>query len=805
MKKFLKILAAVIVLIIIAGSVIWFAYLRPTPPPISDADRASIQLMPLPANLSLSKGSLQITTKFGHNFKNDPSEKLQSAIDRFYKRASLKTGIVYADQDDIILFIDHAQKESTLPQLHDDESYQIHVSGSKINLKSASETGIIYGLETLLQLLEEKEGNWVIPAVKIDDHPRYPWRGLMIDVSRHWIPKEVILRNLNAMSVLKMNVFHWHLSDYQGFRVESKVFPKLHQMGSEGNFYSQKDIEEVVQYAAGRGIRVIPEFDIPGHSTGWLVGYPELGSAPGPYKVDTIALGVFRPVMDVSNPKLYTFLDSFIGEMTTLFPDEYFHIGGDEIVAKDWEENESIQAFMMSNELKNSHELQAYFNIKIQKILEKHGKIMMGWDEIQHPDLPVDGIAVQSWRNHKSLWDSARKGNKAILSTGYYLDHKKSAGHHYSIDPELIKGAVNIDIDSTNWSSWKIQLNISETVIDGNLYMFGKDDNMRIVMEVMENATGISEVHKLGNKVDFANETEYGTMEVSLEVNSDSLSGSANLSLFEIKITGIKTGGSDMKNGALLPKFDKIEPLTPEQSKNILGGEACMWTEMVDSITLESRIWPRAAAIAEKFWSPQELTSDQNDMYRRLIKLNDDLHKFGVRHKSSQETILRTMVSDNFIEPLNSLVNYLHEGAFLNRLSLYDPTLYTYTPLDGIVDAAAAESYSSYEFNLLIDQYIETGDDGLKQSIQNQLQKWIEDHEKLEPIFESNKKLMMIQAHSENLSKLSEIALDSFNKTNNSGLIQEEVDQILKQAHTEYGGVILGVVSGLEKLILMSK
>ena len=363
---------------------------------------------------------------------------------------------------------------------------------------------------------------------------------------------------------------------------------------------------------------------------------------------------------------------------------------------------------------------------------------------------------------------------------------------------------MNIDIDSTNWSSWNIQLNVSETVIDGNLYMFGDDNNMRIVMEVMENATGISEVNKLGNKIDFGGKTEYGNMEFALEVNSDSLSGSASLSLFDIKITGIKTGGSDMKNGELLPKFDKIEPLTPEQTKNILGGEACMWTEMVDSITLESRLWPRAAAIAEKFWSPQELTSDENDMYRRLIKLNDYLDEFGLKHKSSQEKILRAMVSDNYFEPLNSLVNYLHEGAFLNRLSLYDPTLYTYTPLEGIVDAAAPESYSSYEFNLLIDQYVKTENDGLKRTIQNQLIKWIEDHKKLEPIFESNEKLMMIQAHSENLSKLSEIALDSINKTNNSDLAQEEVDQILKQANTEYGGVILGVVSGLEKLILIS-
>jgi len=801
MKKFLKVLGIVLIVLALGAATVWFLFLKPSPPPISDADRARIQLMPLPAKLTLGKGSLQITTKFAHKFKNDPSEKLQSAIDRFYKKASLKTGIEYADQSDIVLFIDHAQKESTLPQLHDDESYQINVSGSKINLKSASETGIIYGLETLLQLLEQKEGNWVIPEVKINDHPRYPWRGLMIDVSRHWIPKDVILRNLDAMVALKMNVFHWHLSDYQGFRVESKMFPKLHELGSQGNYYTQEEIKEVIHYAADRGIRIIPEFDVPGHTTSWLAGYPEFGSAPGPYKVDTIALGVFRPVMDVSNPTLYTFLDSFIEEMTTLFPDEYFHIGGDEVMAKDWEENEGIQDYMKANNIVDSHELQANFNNRLQKIVAKHNRIMLGWDEIIHPDLPVDGIAVQAWRNHKSLWESARKGNKAILSKGLYLDHKKSAGDYYTVDPEVIKGAVNIDIDSTNWSSWKIQLIISENIIDGKLYMFGEDNNMSIVMEVMENATGISEVHKMGNKIDFANETEFGTMEVALEVNTDSLSGSANLSLFDIKIAGKKTGGSDMKNGELLPRFDKIEPLTPEQTKNILGGEACMWSEMVDSVTLESRIWPKATAIAEKLWSPQELTKNSEDMYRRLMVMNKELEVTGLQHRINQKIILKSMVEEKDFQSLNFLVNYLYEGAFVNRLSLYQPTLYTSTKLNDIVDAASAESYPAYIFNKNVNTYLESENEQLKNEIQNLLQMWIENHDKLVSLFDTNEKAKVIQAHSENLAKLSAVALKITEGKELSENDKSTCNELLQSAHTEHGGTVLGVVSGLEKLI----
>lgn len=801
MKKFLKILGIVLIVLMLGAATAWFLFLKPSPPPISDADRASIQLMPLPAKLTLSKGSLQITAKFAHQFKNDPSEKLQSAIDRFYKKASLKTGIAYADQSDIVLFIDHAQKESTLPQLHDDESYQIHVSGSKINLKSASETGIIYGLETLVQLLEQKDGNWVIPEVKIEDRPRFPWRGLMIDVSRHWIPKDVILRNLDAMGALKMNVFHWHLTDFQGFRVESKVFPKLHQMGSEGNFYSQNDIVEVVRYAADRGIRVIPEFDIPGHSTGWLAGYPELGSAPGPYKVDTIALGIFRPVMDPTNPDLYTFLDEFVAEMVTLFPDEYFHIGGDEVMAKDWEENEDIQNYMKANNIGDSHELQAHFNIRLQKIIAKHNRIMLGWDEIIHPDLPVDGIAVQAWRNHKSLWESAKKGNKAILSTGYYLDHKKSAGDYYKVDPEVIKGAINIEIDSTNWTSWKTQIHFGETIIDGHIYTFGNDDDLRVIMDFNGKASGISAVQKIGNKIDFINETDFGEMAVVLEILGDSIKGQASLSFFDLELIGKRSGGSDMTDGIGLPKFDKIKPLSPQEASNILGGEACMWTEMVDSVTLESRIWPNAAVIAEKLWSPQELTKNGEDMYRRLMVMNKELEVNGLHHKMNQEIILKRMVEEKDLQSLSFLVDYIHEGAFVNRLSLYQPTLYTSTKLNDIVDAASAESYPAYIFNKNVNTYLESENEQLKNEIQNLLQMWIENHEKLVSLFETNEKVKMIQTHSENLAKLSAIALKITEGEELSENDKSTSNELLQSAHTEHGGTVLGVVSGLEKLI----
>ncbi len=801
MKKFLKTLGIVLIVLIAGAAIAWFFFLKPTPPPISAEDRARLQVMPLPASLEFSNGSLLITENFGINFEAEPNLKIEKAIERFYKELVLKTGLSLTNRSGLGLHIKNPKVDAIFPQMGENESYELKITNSNILLNASSDTGILYGLETLIQLAEFKEGQWHFPEVDIKDHPRYPWRGLMIDVSRHWIPKDVVLRNLDAMAKLKMNVFHWHLSDYQGFRVESKKFPKLHELGSQGNYYSQEDLKEVINYASDRGIRIIPEFDVPGHTTSWLAGYPKLGSAPGPYSPDTIALGVFRPVMDPTNPDLYAFLDEFVAEMVTIFPDEYFHIGGDEVMAKDWEDNEDIQNYMKANNIGDSHELQAYFNIRLQKIIAKHNRIMLGWDEIIHPDLPVEGIAVQAWRTHKSLWESARKGNKAILSKGLYLDHKKSALAYYKVDPEVIKGAVQIEIDSVNWTSYKSEIYFGDSSFEGNIYMFGKDDNIQIIMNFMEDATSISEVEKKGNKINFTNQIDVGKMNVSLEIKGDSLVGLSSIGLFDLELRGIKTGGSDLPDGEPLPKFDNIEPLTELESENILGGEACMWTEMVDSVTLESRIWPKAAAIAEKLWSPQELTEDGEDMYRRLMVMNKELAAIGLRHRMNQEIILKSMVAAKDFQSLNFLVDYLHEGAFVNRLSLYQPTLYTSTELNGIVDAASAESYPAYTFNKNVDQWLDSRDKVLEGSIESLLQKWIENHDKLRPLFDSNQKVKMIRAHSENLSILASMALKITDGKELSENDELSMNELLQSAHKEHGGTVLAVVPGLEKLI----
>ena len=393
---------------------------------------------------------------------------------------------------------------------------------------------------------------------------------------------EVLKRNLDAMAAVKLNVFHWHLSEDQGFRVESKKFPKLTILGSDGLFYTQEQVREIIAYARDRGIRVMPEFDIPGHSTSWLVAYPELGSAPGPYKLERGA-GIFEPALDPTRDQTYKFLDTFLGEMAGLFPDEYMHIGGDENEGKQWDRNPQIQAFMKEKGIKDNHALQAYFNQRILKILQKHHKKMIGWDEILHPDLPKDAV-IQSWRGPASLADAAKKGFNGILSAGYYIDLIFPAAQHYLADP--------IPADTS---------------------------------------------------------------------------------------------------------------LTTEEAKHVLGGEATMWGEWVSPETIDSRIWPRTAAIAERLWSPRNV-NDIEDMYRRLSVINRQLEELGLTQEKNYGMMLRRLAASENTGPLCTLASIIEPVKQYRRYQQRPQTMLS--PLTGLVDAARPDSETARHFNSSVDAFL---------------------------------------------------------------------------------------------------
>ena len=578
------------------------------------ASQASLNLMPMPEEIAVNPGRLSIDAGFTARLSGYRDPLLESAVDRLYDRLQQKTGIPFGagpgDEPAAVIEIHCAGPGEPVQSPASDESYRLEVTDKGARLDAPSPIGILRGIETFLQLVDLDGESFFAPCVKIDDRPRFRWRGLHIDVSRHFQPAGLIRRNLDAMAAVKLNVFHWHLSDDQGFRVESKTFPRLHEIGSDGKYYTQAEIKAIVAYARERGIRVVPEFDIPGHSSSWLAAYPELASVPGSYRIER-AWGTFEACMDPTRESTYVFLDSFIAEMAALFPDQYFHIGGDEVHPKQWNTSTRIAAFKRKNGFKDNHDLQAYFSRRINRILEKHGKKMIGWDEILHPDLPKDTV-LQLWRRQPSPAELARKGYAGILSRGYYLDAMEPASFHYGIDP------------------------------------LGRES----------------------------------------------------------------------------------ESLSAEERARVLGGEACMWAEFVTPENIESRIWPRTAAIAERLWSPAGL-ADIDDMYRRLSRMSLELESIGLRHRINYPAMIRRMAGGQDIAELKKISDLLVPTSLGMRQRSGKYT--GLTPLNRMADAVLPESDTAREFDSMVRQFIAdpSGATGAGGRIRELLNSWIQSQKKV--------------------------------------------------------------------------
>ena len=539
-------------------------------------------LMPQPAQVESGAGTLAITSQFSASATQFHDSRLDDAIGRALRQLRQKTGISLAMEpmppvSGATLAIAVKGAGEQIQSVDENESYSLEVTSDRIQINSQTVVGAMRALATLVQLVQPSGEQFVLPAVSIHDSPRFPWRGLMIDCGRHFEPIEVLKRTLDGMAAVKLNVFHWHLIDDQGFRIESKIYPQLTARGSDGLFYTQQQAAEIVEYARARGIRVVPEFEMPGHSTAWLVAYPQFASGRAP-KAIRREFGVSDYALDPTNPEIYKFIDKFMGEMATIFPDPYFHIGGDETVSPEWKSDPRIQSFMQAHSLKDPDALQAYFNQQILKILEGHHKHMVGWDEILNPALPKD-VVVQSWRGGASLIQGAEKGYQGILSAPYYLDAMQPAGKHYLADP--------------------------------------------------------------------------------------------------------------------LPTS---APLTAEQRKLILGGEVCMWAEQLNERTIDSRVWPRTAAIAERFWSPEQV-ADVDDMYRRLQVVSLQLEALGLRHLSQEDVGLRELAGTQQIDQLRIFASVLEPASFSER---YDQQKTSQlTVLNNFVDAVRPDPPSRYEIDRL--------------------------------------------------------------------------------------------------------
>jgi hexosaminidase len=651
-------------------------------------------LLPQPAHLNASEGHFDWTPSLTIALPHHQDARLNAALERTLTQIQLQTHatphIATSPTAPIVLDVDGPGQ--AIQSVDEDESYTLAVTPTSVRIHAATVVGAMRALTTIQQLLQQDPAGtaWFLPAVQIDDSPRFRWRGLHIDTGRHFEPVEVLKRNLDAMASVKLNVFHWHLTEDQGFRIESKVFPRLTGSGSDGLFYTQQQAREIIDYARARGIRVIPEFDIPGHTRSWFVGYPQLASGPGPYTIRR-EFGIDDAAMDPTRDSSYEFLDKFIGEMAALFPDPYMHVGGDESNGKQWRSNPHIVAFMSAHNLKDTAALQTYFSGRVLTILQKHKKHMVGWDEILNPALPKDAI-IQSWRGPEGLTAAAQAGHQVILSQPYYLDGMKSAETHYLADP--------------------------------------------------------------------------------IPANSG---------------------------------------LTPEQQALVLGGEVCMWAEHINQLSIDSRIWPRAAAIAERFWSPASVT-DVDDMYRRLAVQSLRLQALGLTHTFHMNQALAQLATDHsaLTEPLTvppgtkhaihatntglsesaqAIATQMPPDSSYDRSSITDTQFQALrifadafepvpfhdryqgqrtdqlTPLNNFVDAIAPDPPMRHEIAKLTREFLANPTTASKQGFQlaRTFRDWITAVPEVESLMNNSPRLAEVRPRAKQLTALSNIALEALN------------------------------------------
>ncbi|MEL6652961.1 MAG: family 20 glycosylhydrolase, partial [Bacteroidota bacterium] len=762
-----------------------------------------------PARLSeAGSGMREMTARscslIGGASKQEPGPLLSGAIGKF--GLWMQQERIDERDDGLQIIVEcGAASNAKVPQLGVDESYQLEIGGRQAVITAATEFGAMHGLSTILQLVSRDGKEAYLPQLSIEDQPRFPWRGLMIDVSRHWIPKKIILQTIQGMGAVKMNVLHLHLSDDQGFRVESKRFPKLHEQGSDGMYFTQEDIKEIVQYAAEHGIRVVPEFDVPGHTQSWLVGYPEYAAAKGPFALRREGSDLFSVPMDPTNEALFPFLDELFAEMIALFPDQYFHIGGDEVNPTHWEANEEIQTFMKKEGLESPEELQAYFNRRLYKIVQDHGKKMLGWDEILHPDL-AEGVAIQAWRSHKALFEAVQAGSEGILSMGLYLDHKLPAGKHYQVDPLVVPGAVNIEPDSSHWRMYDIVMEVPQGAMEGQLVLFDRNpENVSGFFSFLDRLNGFSEA-----KINDAGELEaniladIGELSFTAKLEGDALDGKMAFGFLSMEANGEKVGGHDLP-GTHYPEIEIVEPLNKEEEARIIGGEACMWTEVAGATNIQTRIWPRTAAIAEKLWSPQSLTQDVDDMYRRLQEMDDYLAKRGAGHQLAQQKLIDSLSDKEGRKALKTLLSVLEEVKYYNRLGLYLNEGAVHWPdlaLDKVVDAALPESFMAREFNQLVDTYLASPTIANKTLITSRLNIWALNHEVLSLLIQRSPKVQEIENLSRELAIVSQLLQRHLEKV--EPLTETEKAQLeekLQFLETGENGVMVAVVPGLGALL----
>ncbi len=499
-----------------------------------------------------------------------------------------------------------AQAADGVPQLHVDESYQLRIAGHEISLQAQTTWGALHGLTTLYQLQQQDQ---LQDGLTINDQPRFPWRGLLLDVARHFISIPLLQRVVEGMAMLKLNVLHLHLTDDQGFRFVSRAYPKL----ASAQAYTREALRGLVEFAAQRGIRVVPELDVPGHVTSWLTAYPEFGFGQ---VAASRRFGVHEACLDPANEAVYTFLQTLFAEVAEVFPDRYLHIGGDEVHPAWWRKDAQIQRFMQQQGMADTADLQNYFNTRVCAILTALGRRAVGWDEVLHPQMP--DMVVQNWRGATTRDRILTRPLPCLISAGYYLDLFYPNEFHYRYDPQAAQAELLALEDS-----WQQDVRMAHV------------------------AAGV---------------------EWTKQWRRDALTEDAD-------------------------------------QDGVLGGEACLWAELVDEQTLEVRLWSRLPSVAERLWSAAQVT-DTEDFYRRLQAVLQ-LPQLALTARQAEEWSAlglspgqQALVS--LLEPVKWYARLLGEEALQARLRGTEmPQARPYSvdsELNRIVDFISPESFAARAF-----------------------------------------------------------------------------------------------------------
>lgn len=640
---------------------------------------AAPALMPMPRSVHTGEATLGAAGVFQIQWNGCRSEMLDRAASRFTRDVERQTGSVPQPEKTIALNITcgAAQADNALR-----ENYRLAVDDKGVNLAVSGPVGVLRGLATLRQLIVPMGDGFAFSAAMIDDQPRFGWRGLSIDVARHFSSLATLKRQIDAMELVKLNVLHLHLSDHEGFRFESKAYPLLTEREA-GKYYTQDQLRDLVAYAADRGIRIVPEIDMPGHSKAIITAYPDLAARP-PAGTNVFGGASLNP----ASPETFRFLDTLLGELASVFPGQYVHIGGDELPERAWKGDPQIEALRQKEGLSSHDELQAYFHTRVRTILKKYGKTAMGWDEIASEKLPSD-VVVQAWRGSKQTARVTGYGNPVVVSAGYYLDWLEGADKHYLVDP----------LDPT-----------------------------AVGMERADFET----VHRLPIIGEFVHEPIVR---------------------------------------------DPSARMTAAQEKRVIGGEAAVWTELITEEMLDGRIWPRAAAVAERFWSPREVR-DVPDMYRRLAVILDELRILGLQDAANQQRMLARLAPGNTqpVEILVSVLNSARIGAIVRPLkaALEGNMALAAKPLEFnvIASVAPADSLVARRFRADVDAYL-GGERSLAQSLVDRLMTWQANHRQFKEVARGRPLLEAVLPVSQDLTALSEAGLQAINALENRKPMQK--------------------------------